>query len=152
MSQETVPHDKEEVEASGATGVDRRLLGSWFAPWLTGAALIAIMLLGLWAASHTRDDGTYAAGLITAGLALVALGWEVKGGFDGNPPAIFVDTADALLILEALLTLLALGGLILTGLSRDFTWRSAGAALFLICFGLALANLKHYFDRQEGRR
>ena len=69
-----------------------------------------------------------------------------------QPPAIFVDTADALLILEALLTLLALGGLILIGLSRDFTWRSVDAALFLICFSLALANLKHYFDRQEGGR
>lgn len=129
-------------------------LARWLAPWLLGALLALAALLGLFAASRAPDDGAYALGFATAGLALVALAWLVKRACDGRPlaaPPVLVEDATALAILEALLAALAVFGLLLAAHAGDATVEATGYALF--GFGLVFAfwNLKHYFDVREQR-
>ncbi len=130
-------------------------LGRWVAPWLLGAALAAVALLGLLAASRARDDGTYALGFVTAGLAVLALAWQVKSACDGaaprGMPPLLVEDAATLVVLVAVLAALAVIGLLLAARSREATLEAAGYALFgsgLVFIGW---NLKHYFDVQERR-
>jgi hypothetical protein len=130
-----------------------REVGRWLAPWLLGLLLMAVALLGLLAASRAEDDGAYAMGFITAGLALLALGWQVKSAFDaptatGVPPLLVEDGA-SLVVLVALLAVLAVAGLLLAARSGEATLEAAGYALFGSGLIFIFWNLKHYFDWHE---
>jgi hypothetical protein len=69
---------------------------------------------------------------------------------DGRRVSLVVDREESLLVLVALLTVLAIGGLFL---AADFD--GAVAAIGYAGFGVGLAaialNLKRYFDRRDGR-
>lgn len=130
-------------------------LGRWVAPWLLGALLAAVALLGLFAASRAADDGACAIGLSTAALALLALAWMIRRAGDGaaslRPLPLLVEDATALVIVVALLALVAVLGLVLAARSGEATLTATGYALF--GFGLVFIfwNLKHYFDVRERR-
>jgi uncharacterized membrane protein len=130
-------------------------LWRWAAPWLLGALLVAVTLLGLFAASRARTDGDYAVGLLTAGLALLALGWRIKRALDGEtrlaPLPVLVDEGAALVILVALLTVLAVAGLLLAARSGESMLEAVGYALFGFSLVFIFWNLKHYFDRSGDR-
>jgi hypothetical protein len=124
----------------------------WVAPWLLGAALVAVALAGLFTASRARSDATYTLGFVTAGLALVALAWQVKCACDGRAyglPPLLVDDAATLVVLVALLAAEAVAGLMLAARSREVVLQITGYALF--GFGLVFIfwNMKHFFDAQE---
>jgi hypothetical protein len=119
------------------------------APWLTYPLLGGAALLGLFAARG--GDGTYIAGLITAGAALILLAWHVKEHSDGSDrllPPLAVTGSTALLLSVVILGVLALAGLFLAARS-DGTLHDAGLAGFVVCLGLVLYEVKGYFDRQE---
>lgn len=122
----------------------------WLAPWLFGAALVAAFLLGLIMASAASNSGDRALGYATAGLALLALAWDIKASFDGRRLSLWVETAEALLVLIVLLGALAIAGLILAARAESFALQSTGYALFIVALALAFLNLKHYFDRGAG--
>jgi hypothetical protein len=128
-------------------------LGCWVAPWLLGAALAAVALLGLLAASRARDDGTYALGFVTAGLAVLALAWQVKRACDGAAsrglPPLLVEDGASLVVLVAVLAALATIGLLLAARAGEAILAAAGYALFGSGLVFIFWNLKHYFDAQE---
>lgn len=130
----------------------------WMAPWLVGALLAFSALLGFFTASGAQDDGTYAAGLVTAALSLVALGWCVKRYFDRRAEnfaqnldvVILIEQTDSLLVLIALLVALGIGGLFLC-VHAEGAASNAGFALFVVSLIFIFWNLKHYFDVRERR-
>jgi hypothetical protein len=127
-------------------------LGRWLAPWLLGGLLAAIAVLGLLAASRAQDEGIYALGFATAGLALLALSWEVKSACDGGTaglPPLLVEDGATLVVLVAVLAVLAVCGLLLAARSREAAIEVAGYALFGAGLLFAGFNLKHYFDWRE---
>lgn len=129
--------------------------GRWLAPWLLGALLAAVALFGFFAASRAHDGGSYAVGFITAGLALLALGWHVKSACDGVAPAglppLLVDDAGTLVVLVALLAALAVVGLVLAARSTGATLQATGYALFGSGLVFIFWNVKHYFDVRDRR-
>ncbi len=130
-------------------------VGRWAAPWITGALLVAVALIGLFTASRAAEGGAYIMGFATAGLALLALAWLVKRACDGETRLaglpVLVDDAVALVIVVALLAALAVLGLLLAARAREAVVETTGYALF--AFGLVFIfwNLKHYFDAREQR-
>jgi hypothetical protein len=128
-------------------------LWRWLAPWLVGAFLALAALLGLFTASRAQTDGSYAIGFATAGLALLMLAWRLKRALDGDraPASVLVDDATALVVVIALLTALAVGGLLLAARSGEVVPEAVGYALFGFSLVFIFANLKHYFHRRERR-
>jgi hypothetical protein len=133
--------------------VGSRELWRWFAPWLGGAALVALGLLGLFVASRAGDDATYAGGFAAAAIAALTLAWRIRAGFEGRPSiaasALLVDEGDALLVLLAVLVVLGLLGLLLAARSEEPMATYGGYGLFAGALVVIFANIKHYFDRQE---
>jgi len=131
---------------------------AWMVPWLVGALLAFSALFGFFTASGAEDNGTYAAGFVTAGLSLVALGWCVKRYFDRRAEdfaqsidvVILVEQTDSLLVLIALLVALGIGGLFLCAYAEGAA-SNAGFALFVVSLIFIFWNLKHYFDMRERR-
>jgi small-conductance mechanosensitive channel len=125
----------------------------WVAPWLLGAALAAAGLAGLFAASRARGEATGTLGFVTAGMALLALAWQVKRACDGRAAyglaPLLVDDATSLVVLVALLAAEAVVGLVLAARAAQAALQTTGYALF--GFGLVFIfwNVKHFFDAQE---
>jgi len=136
-------------EAAPAAPVPFRELASWFLPWIIGAALCVIILLGLWTASAAPDSGTYALGFAASGVALLALAVEIKAALDGTRLEFFVATETGLVLLLVLLTALAVAGLILAARSDSVAVEATGYALFVASLVLGFWNLKRYYDRRD---
>ncbi|MDE2229626.1 MAG: hypothetical protein KGL11_11375 [Alphaproteobacteria bacterium] len=132
-----------------------RAIWNWVAPWFTGVLLAGATLLGFFTASGAEGPDTYAIGLVTAGLALVALGWLVKSTFDERtgrwPLKILAERPESLVLLVALLTAIGIGGLFLAADAHGAA-KTAGYALFVVCLLVIAANLKHYYDERDSRR
>jgi hypothetical protein len=127
----------------------------WFVPWVLAGALALVFVGGLWCASGALDNGTYVFGLVAAAIALAVLLWElnaVLGAGIGNLVArCLVEDEASLIVLVAILVALALAGLVLAARSGSIAASGAGYGLFLFGIVFIFANLKHYFDRREGR-
>lgn len=143
-----------EATARRARRMPLRDIWNWIAPWLLGVLLGCASLLGFLTASGARSPDTYAAGLFTAGLALLALIWLVKQACDhparGWPFSILVDRLESLLLLIALLSALGVGGLFLAADARG-AMEPVGYALFVVCLIFIGWNLKHHYDRIDSR-
>ncbi|MBU6507458.1 MAG: hypothetical protein KGQ82_08160 [Alphaproteobacteria bacterium] len=143
-----------EAATRRAQRVPLRGIWIWIAPWLAGALLGGAALLGVFTASGAHDGDTYAVGLFTAGLALVALVWLVKRSVDGPARGwsfdLLVEQPESLLVLIALLAAIGIGGLFLAADTRGAA-ELAGYALFVVCLVLVAWNLKHYYDRTDCR-
>lgn len=139
-----------ESRSRSAQRVPLTEIGAWIVPWFAGILLASATLLGFLTASGTRAPNTYAAGLVTAFLALVALAWLVKQtidrGAEGLPFDVLVDRPESLLLLIAVLTAIGIGGLFLAANTRG-TPETIGYALFVVCVLFIAWNLKHYYDR-----
>lgn len=152
--------ERDEQQARAAEIASRRValgeIGRWYAPWALAVVLVLIFLGGLWTASAAVDDGGFAVGLIGALLALAGLIWELETGLSGRPFALAssltVDDEVSLLVLIVVLSVMAIGGLILSadGGSAIASGAGYGLALFSIIF--IFANLKHYFDVRDSHR
>lgn len=144
------PHRPLDGHEPGLGPVSPHQIGRWLAPGLVGVALVFVFFLGLWAASRTTDPGSEAIGFAAAGLALVALAWELKACFDGTLRlSPLVETAEALVLLVGIVAVLGIAGLILAATNRDLTVASSGFTFFLLGVALIFLNVKHYFDRQD---
>lgn len=130
-------------------------LWRWAAPWLLGALLVVVALLGLFTASRAQDEGAYAVGFVTAGLAVLALAWRIRRAFDGAAPRtplpVLVDEPVALAIVVVALAVLAVVGLLLAARSNEAVVAAVGYALFGFSLVFLFWNLKHYFDGRERR-
>ncbi|MDE2166912.1 MAG: hypothetical protein KGJ66_11325 [Alphaproteobacteria bacterium] len=130
-------------------------IGGWIAPWLVGILLASATLFGFLTASSAGEPDTYAAGIVTGFLALVALGWLVKHSLDhgaeGWPLTVLVDRPESLLLLIAVLTAIGIGGLFLAADTRGAP-EAIGYALFIVCLLVIAWNLKHYYDRTGSAR
>ena len=131
-----------------------REIWQWIAPWLLGVLLGCASLLGFFTASGAPGADTYVIGFTTAGLALLALIWLVKRACDRSTPDlpldILVDRSESLLLLIAVLSAAAVGGLFLAAKARGAA-ESAGYALFVVCLIVIGWNLKHYYDQAKPR-
>ena len=125
----------------------------WLAPWLLGAVLAAVALLGFFTASRAADEGSYIIGFVTAGLALLMLAWRIRlaGRGAAMPLPLLVEDPTALLLLVAALTVLAVIGLLLAARGGDPVVAAVGYALFGSSLLFIFWNLKHYFDRRDHR-
>lgn len=154
VAMEDNPLRAAEAAARRARRVPLRDIWNWIAPWLLGVLLGCASLLGFLTASGASGPDTYAAGLITAGLALIALVWLVKHACDrpvrGWPFDILVERSESLVLLIALLSALGIGGLFLAADTRGAA-EPAGYALFVVCLVLIGWNLKHHYDRIDSR-
>lgn len=143
-----------ETAARHARRVPLRDIWDWIAPWLLGVLLGCASLFGFLTASGARGPDTYVAGLITAGLALIALIWLVKQACDrpmhGRPFDILVERPESLVLLIALLSALGVGGLFLAADAHGAA-EPAGYALFIVCLIFIGWNLKHHYDRTDSR-
>src|SRR5262249_15378301 len=125
----------------------------WIAPWIRGAVLVIVFLLGLIGASGAADDGTYAVGFIAAALALAGLVWQMHAALAGSEmPSLFVEEPEPLVILSALLAALAVIGIVMAARSDSIAVSGTGYALCALAIIFVFANVKHYFDRQEALR
>lgn len=149
------PSRATEAAARRARRVPLRDIRTWIAPWLAGVLLAGVTLLGFFTADDAQNRDSYAAGLVTAGLGLVALIWLVKRAVDGpssdQAPDFVVMRLDSLLLLIALLTAVGIGGLFLAADTRGAT-QPAGYALFVVCLAFIARNLKYHYDRTDARR
>lgn len=145
-------HGAAEAPAAGER-VGWGELWRWFAPWLGGAALVALSLLGLFVASRAADDATYAGGFVAAAIAAVTLGWRIRAGFEGERRdaalPVLVEDGDALIVLAALLVVLGLFGLFLAARGEEPMAIYGGYGLFIGALIMVFWNVKHYFDRLE---
>jgi hypothetical protein len=149
--------DREDEGASPSEHAQRigfRELWHWFAPWLGGALLVAVGLLGLFVASRAEDDATYAGGFAAAAVAALTLIWRIRVGFDGDGrgaflPSLLVDEGNALVLLLAVLVVLGLFGLFLAAQGREPMAIYGGYGLFAGALIMIFWNVKHYFDRLE---
>ncbi len=125
----------------------------WVAPWLLGAVLSAVALLGFFTASRAADEGSYVIGFVTAGLALLMLAWRIRlaGRGAAVPLPLLVEDPAALLLLVAALAVLAIIGLLLAARGGDPVVAAVGYALFGSSLLFTCWNLKHYFDSREHR-
>lgn len=122
----------------------------WVGPGVVGVVLVGVFFLGLWAASRATAPGSHAIGFAAAGLAVIALGWELKACYDGTLKlSPLVDTAEALVLLVGILAFLGVAGLVLAATNRDLTVASSGFTFFLLGVALIFLNVKHYFDRKD---
>ena len=144
--------DADDPGAAQAPAAGERVgwgeLWRWFAPWLGGAGLVALCLLGLFVASRAADDATYAGGFAAAAIAVVALAWRIRGGFQGRRGgALLVEDSDALVVLVAVLVVLGLLGLFLAARGEEPMVIYGGYGLFIGALIMISWNVKHYFDR-----
>jgi hypothetical protein len=128
-------------------------LWRWFAPWLGGAALVAIGLLGLFVASRAEDDGTYIGGFAAA-IAALTLVWRVRAAFAGENqgvllPPVAVEESGALILLVVVLVVLGIFGLFLAARGEEPMAIYGGYGLFAGALIMIFWNMKHYFDRLE---
>lgn len=148
------PSRAAEAARRHAQRMPLRDIWQWIAPWLLGGLLGCASLLGFFTASGAHGADTYVIGFITAGLALLALVWLVKHACDrpapGLPLDILVDRPESLLLLIAVLSAIAVGGLFLAAEARGAA-ESAGYALFVVCLIVVGWNLKHYYDQTNPR-
>ncbi|HEV2549208.1 MAG TPA: hypothetical protein VGU20_17840 [Stellaceae bacterium] len=123
----------------------------WFAPWLGGAALVALGLLGLFVASRAADQATYAGGFAAAAIAAVTLAWRVRSAFEDRQAsaALLVEDSEALIVLVAVLVVLGLLGLFLAARGAEPMAIYGGYGLFAGALVMIFWNVKHYFDRLE---
>ncbi|HVA12452.1 MAG TPA: hypothetical protein VNF99_04315 [Stellaceae bacterium] len=150
---------QDELRARVAEIESRRVapgeIARWFWPWVLAGVLVAIFLAGLWSASRAVDDGAYVVGLVAAALALAGLAWELDAALGGRSSDLFVsllvDDADSLVILVALMTALALGGLVVAAHAASVAVAGAGYGLCVFAVIFIFADLKHYFDRRDRR-
>lgn len=123
------------------------------APWLGYAFLAAAAVLGLFTASGAADDATYAAGLATFILAATIIAVRMKRQFDGREVGFLLDitvaNSNSLFVSIAVLTILALAGLVLAA-TVGGTLYGIGLALFVIATLVIFRDIKRYFDRREG--
>jgi hypothetical protein len=149
--------DGDEHGAAQAPEAEERVgwgeLWRWFAPWLGGAALVALALLGLFVASRAVDEAAYAGGFAAAAIAAVALGWRIRTGFEGRRGGaalpVLVEDGDALVVLVAVLVVLGLLGLFLAARGEEPMAIYGGYGLFAGALVMIFWNMKHYFDRRE---
>lgn len=149
---QTHPHEPETSAARERVPI--RQVGRWLAPWLIGALLILAAILGLHTASAARGDAAYAIGFITAALAVILLALLLRAALRAGPAAsmsLLVDGATALVILVALLSGLAIAGLVLAARTDETLTETVGYALFGFSLLFIFWNLKHYFDRRDSR-
>jgi hypothetical protein len=151
-----MPGENEGASRSqgGSERVDWAELWAWFAPWLGGAGLVAVGLLGLFVASRAETDGAYVGGFAAAGVAALALAWRIRVAFadenHGAPwPPVLVEEGGALVLLVAVLVVLALFGLFLAARGHDPMATYGGYGLFAGALMMIFWNMKHYFDRLE---
>ena len=148
------PSRTAEAARRRARRMPLRDIWQWIAPWLLGVLLGCASLLGFFTASVARGTDTDVIGFITAGLALLALIWLVKHACDRPAPSlpldILVDRPESLLLLTAVLSAIAVGGLFLAAKARGAA-ESAGYALFVVCLIVIGWNLKHYYDQAKPR-
>ena len=149
---QTHPHEPETSAVRERVPI--REVGQWLAPWLVAALLIVAAILGLYTASHARDSGSYDIGFITAALAVILLALRLRAALRAGPSApmsLLVDDPTALVVLVALLSGLAVAGLVLAARSGEDLPEAVGYALFGFSLLFICWNLKHYFDRRESR-
>ncbi len=127
-------------------------LWRWFAPWLGGAVVVALGLVGLFVASRAADDATYAGGFAAAAVAAVTLAWLIRAGFEGRRRSLalpmLVEDGDALLVLVAALIVLGFFGLFLAARGEEPMAIYGGYGLFAGALVMIFWNIKHYFDRR----
>ena len=126
-------------------------LWRWFAPWLGGAVLVALALVGLFVASRAADDATYAGGFAAAAIASATLAWLIRAGFEGRrgrAAPMLVEDSDALLVLVAVLVVLGFLGLFLAAHGEEPMAIYGGYGLFAGALVMIFWNIKHYFDRR----
>lgn len=128
-------------------------LWRWFAPWLGGAALMALAFLGLFVASRAVDEATYAGGFAAAAIAALTLGWRIHIGFAGPRGGaalpVLVEDGDALIVLVAVLVVLSFLGLFLAARGEEPMAIYGGYGLFAGALVMIFWNMKHYFDRRQ---
>jgi len=151
-----MPGDNEGVSRS--TGAEEKVdwaeLWRWFAPWLGGALLVAIGLLGLFVASRAETDGAYVGGFAAAAVAVLALAWRIRAAFAGENssallPPVLVEEVDALVLLVVVLAALGLFGLFLAARGEEPMAIYGGFGLFAGALIMIFWNMKHYFDQLE---
>lgn len=124
-------------------------------PWIGHVLLIAAAIFGLATASGAPDEAAYDVGMVTFLVAAVLIAFRVKRQLDGTAVGLLLPVAiereDGLLVTIAALTVLGLVGGILAA-SVGGVFYGVGLALFLICAGMIFFEIKHYFDRRDGRR
>jgi len=124
-------------------------------PWIGHVLLIAAAIFGLATASGAPDEAAYDVGMVTFLVAAVLIAFRVKRQLDGAAVGLLLPVAiereDGLLVTIAALTVLGLVGGILAA-SVGGVFYGVGLALFLICVGMIFFEIKHYFDRRDGRR
>jgi hypothetical protein len=149
--------DGNDHGAGEAPAADERVgwgeLWRWFAPWVGGAALVALSLLGLFVASRAVDDATYAGGFAAAAISAVTLAWRIRGGFEGRRGdaalSFLIEDGDALVVLVAVLVVLGLLGLFLAARGEEPMAIYGGYGLFIGALIMIFWNVKHYFDQLE---
>jgi hypothetical protein len=153
MNHRAPQHDAAQHSAAGGPrpiGADA--VWRMIAPWLGYAFLTAAAVLGLFTASGDADDATYAAGLALFVLAVVIIAVRMKRQLDGREVGFLLDfsvaSSDSLFISIAVLTILALVGLVLAALVGG-TLYGVGLALFVIASAMIFGDIKRYFDRRE---
>jgi hypothetical protein len=150
--------DADDQAAAEAPAGEERVgwgeLWRWFAPWLGGALLMLIGLLGLFVASRAEDNGTYISGFAAAVIAALAFIWRLRAAFAGDSrggllPPLLVEHGEALAILVTVLVVLGFFGLFLAARGPEPMVTYGGYGLFLGALVMIFWNVKHYFDRLE---
>ena len=146
--QETSPSQRDEERVGWAE------LWRWFAPWLGGALLVVIGLLGLFVASRAETDEAYVGGFVATVIAALVLAWRIRAAFAGESggallPPILVEGSDALVVLVAVLVVLGVFGLFLAARGHEPMAIYGGFGLFAGALIMIFWNMKHYFDRME---
>jgi hypothetical protein len=147
MSVGFIDGNQRHLSAAISPAVSLHQLWSWSAPWLFGAVLVLVALLGFWTASGADDGGTYLFGFAASGLALVLLLWTLSSGT--TPQLRATADSDTLVIEISVLVVLAFGGVIGAALTDSVAIAGAGYGLAAASVGLIFWNLKQYFDRSE---
>jgi hypothetical protein len=146
--------DRGSARAPAAERVGWGELWRWVAPWLGGALLMLVALLGLFVASRAEDEGTYIGGFAAAVIAVIAFIWRLRAAFAGDSrgallPPLLVEHGEALAILVAVLVGLGFFGLFLAARGPEPLVTYGGYGLFLGALAIIFWNVKHYFDQLE---
>jgi hypothetical protein len=146
-------HDAAQHETGLPQPVDAAEVWRLIAPGLGYAFLAVAAVLGLVTASGEVDGATYAAGLATFVLAVIIIAVRLKRQFDGGAVGLLLDVSvastDSLFLSIAVLTVLALAGLIVAAAIGGSLY-GIGLALFVIGTAMIFRDIKRYFDRREG--
>jgi len=154
MNDQAPQHDAAQHGAADApqpVGADA--VWRMVAPMLGYVFLTVAAVLGLFTASGRVDDATYAAGIGLFALAVVIIAVRIKRQFDGREVGfllqVSVASSDSLFISIAVLTVLALAGVVLAA-TVGGTFYGIGLALFVVASAMIFGDIKRYFDRREG--